>query len=119
MALRIELQRAFTPAELFEDECGVCGEGFRRASVLASLTDDNRTDLGAACPSCVALLGRSEARVESAELGEPRVRRFPAIETYQEALRRHPEPLLGSDEEWAEAERLGLYDDFYALSWVV
>ena len=110
MALKIELQRAFSPEGMVGDGCGVCGEGFQRESVTATLTDDALTDLGVVCPTCVTLLGRREVEGE---------RRFPTAETYEEALRRYPEPLLGSSEEWGEAERLGFYDELYNLSWTI
>ena len=112
MALKIELQRAFSPDEAVDDECAICGERFERASVVATLTDEHLIDMGVPCPACVAALGQLEVETDG-------VRRFPTAETFEEALRRHPEPLLGSSEEWAQAERLGLYDDFYSLSWAI
>ena len=80
--------------------------------MVATLTNERLVDLGVVCPACVAALGRREVETDG-------VRRFPAIETYEEALRRHPEPLLGSGEEWAQAERLGFYDELYNLSWTI
>lgn len=83
----IELQRAFTPEEMFEEECGICGVEHRRESVIAQAATDGRTDMGGACPACVEMLGRRNPY------------RFPTLQEFEAAKRRYPEPMWKDEEE--------------------
>lgn len=95
--LIIELIRAHVPEDVGQDEeCGICGERFRSEVVLAQLLAEGRTDMGLACRSCIALMGRYKPE------------KFPTIEEYEAALRRFLAPIWGSVEEasraWEEGE---------------
>ena len=83
----IRLLRAFTPEEMHDADCGICGQRFRIESVIASAFTEKRIGLGQACPSCVQYLGQRHPE------------RFPTIEEYEDALRRYPEAMWVTDEE--------------------
>ena len=102
----VELQRAFSPEELYEDDCGICGERFRSETVIAMVSDDSRMDLGRACPACVECLGRRG------------VSRFPTIEEYRAALARYPEPMWATDQAAARAEEDGTFAEAFEASWI-
>ncbi|MDP9477233.1 MAG: hypothetical protein M3R38_16400 [Actinomycetota bacterium] len=87
----IELQRAWVPENVREDECGVCGHEVAPTSVIALAASDDRDDLGVACPSCVAYLGSRSPE------------RSPTIEFYREMLEKYPAPMYASEEELERA----------------
>ncbi len=105
--LTIELRRAIAPDEIGESNCALCGESFRGEAVYAFATngammiDDYEQ---AACPECVAYFGRRNPE------------RFPTIEEYEEAGRRHPEPILASVEEACRREIEGTFGAVFAAS---
>jgi hypothetical protein len=93
---------------MHEDTCGVCGHTIAPASVIASVADDMRDDMGVACPACVAYLGTRSPE------------RSPTIERYLALLRQFPAPMYASQEELEAA-----YEDSedpenaaYEESWV-
>jgi hypothetical protein len=106
--LFIELHRPWVPEHMHEDTCGVCGHEVAPKSVIASVADDMRDDMGVACPACVAYLGSRSPE------------RSPTIERYLELLRRFPAPMYASQEE-LEAAYEGSEDPenaAYEESWV-
>lgn len=100
----IDLQRAFTPQEMGEWECGLCRRDFRVGSVIAMASTDAGGDIGRACPECVAYFGRINPE------------HFPTAEEFEELTRRYPEPIWASSEEADRAEDAGEFN--YAATWV-
>ncbi len=82
----IELFRAWTPEDMTEDTCGICGHEIAPASVIADLETEDRYDCGVACSECIAYLGERSPE------------RSPTREEYEEALRRYPRPMFESSE---------------------
>jgi hypothetical protein len=80
----IELQRAWDPTNLGEDECGLCEQSFVAQSVIARSLD---FDLQGLCPTCIEYLGKRSPQ------------KFPSIEEYEGALQRFPHPIWASKEE--------------------
>jgi hypothetical protein len=93
--LIIELRRAFSPEDLVEEECGICGLPFQVQSVMAVALTNERGELNVetnACPACVEYLGRRNPD------------RFPTIEEFEEDLKLYPEPIWSSAEEMDRAD---------------
>jgi hypothetical protein len=78
----IELQRAWDPTDLGEDECILCEQSFVVQSVIA-----RTIEAASACPTCIEYFGRRNPQ------------RFPTIEEYEAALQRFPHPIWASKEE--------------------
>ena len=105
----IRLLRAFTPEEMHDEDCMLCGQRFRIESVIAQAVTDGRMETGQACPSCVEYLGQRNPEC------------FPTIEEYEDALRRYPEPIWGTEEE-ADHALLELEDTSVVLTaanWII
>lgn len=103
----IELQRAFSPEEMYEDDCGIRGERFRVGTVIAfALTEEERLDVGRACEACVEYLGARNPE------------KFPTIHEYERAVRRYPEPIWPSGEEAGRAEDEDTFDAAYKASFI-
>lgn len=81
----IELESAFTPDEMYEESCGICGDRFRCESIVAWVRSDNLDDMNRACPSCVGTMGRRNPK------------RFPTIEEHEAAKKRFPGPIWDTD----------------------
>jgi hypothetical protein len=109
--LFVRLRRAFVPAEVESTfECGLCGHDFVPGSVLADAVSDpeDRSDMGALCPTCVEYLGKRNPEG------------FPSIEDLKDAQRRYPEPVWASG---AEVERLfdedeAAHERAYKAAWI-
>ncbi len=101
--MQVQLQRAFSPEYMVEEECGLCGVEFRVEGVIA-WTERARM----VCPECIAYL--SERNPE----------RFPSIDEYRAAVERNPEPLFSSDDEVlrVEAEEPAAMHAAYSASYV-
>jgi hypothetical protein len=82
--MKVELQRAWGPDDLGEDECDLCEQPFVVGSVVARCLD---LDLGGLCPACIEYLGKRNPQ------------KFPSIEEYEGALERFPHPIWASEEE--------------------
>lgn len=100
----IDFQRAFTPEEMGDWECGLCRRDFRVESVIAMADTRDRQDIGRICPDCTEHFGRINPEI------------FPTIEEYRDALRRHPEPIWASDEEADREEDAG-FDHASTFVW--
>ncbi len=87
----IELESAFTPDEMYEESCGICGDRFRCESIVAWVRSDNLDDMNRACPSCVGTMGRRNPK------------RFPTIEEHEAAKKRFPGPIWDTDDGAARA----------------
>lgn len=78
--------------------------------MVAVATAGGREDMGAACPECVAYLGRRNPE------------RFPTIEIYRELLAMYPEPMYESADALEAAGKSAGYEDpaelVYGPSWV-
>jgi hypothetical protein len=101
--MQIRLQRAISPEEMGEKECGICGVPFRVESVTAEAVAF--VAVGLVCPECLAYLA------------ERNPERFPSIEEYRAAVERYPAPMFPSGD-----EVLGLEEDAFAeafaSSWI-
>jgi hypothetical protein len=102
----IELQRALTPEEMYEDTCAICRLPFRCESVIALALTDNCTDMGRACPECIAYLGSRNPAA------------FPFSEEYEAAKRRYPAPIWASADQLAQAEDGGTFEEAYGASFL-
>lgn len=102
----IELQRTFTPEEMQEWECGLCGRDFEVESVIADAMTDDRYGIGRVCPSCVAYFGQRNPG------------RCPTLPDYRDAVRRYPEPIWPDYEAAVKAEEGGAFEAEYAKSFV-
>ncbi len=87
----VELESAFTPDEMYEESCGICGDRFRCESIVAWVRSDNLDDMNRACPSCVGTMGRRNPK------------RFPTIEEHEAAKKRFPGPIWDTDDGAARA----------------
>ena len=101
----IDLQRAFTPEEMAEDECALCAHDFRTESVIAFAETNGRTEIGRICPECLEYFGRINPEY------------YPTIEVYQELLEHYPQPIWKSGEDMERAEEEG-FAAAYAASWL-
>lgn len=83
----VDIQRAFTPDEMRDQECGLCRRDFRVESVIVTAMNDGRFEVGRVCPECIEYFGRANPEV------------FPSIEVYRALVERYPDPIWASDEE--------------------
>jgi len=108
--LIIEFQRAFTPEEMYEDECGVCGLRFRCETVIvqASVAGWGSAEVGRVCRDCIEYLHNRNPE------------RFPSIGEYEVLLLRYPEPIWPSVEESArcEIEEPDVRSELEERSWI-
>ncbi len=84
--MKVELQRAWGPADLGEDECDLCEQPFVVGSVVARCVDLHH---GGLCPTCIEYLGRRNPQ------------KFPSLEEYEAALEQFPQPIWPTEEELA------------------
>ena len=82
----IRLFRAWSPKDMKEDTCGICGAEIAPTPIIANLNTDNSYDVGVACVECVGYLGSRNPE------------RSPGREVYEEALRRYPAPMFETEE---------------------
>jgi hypothetical protein len=101
--MQIRLQRAFSPEEMVEKACGICGVEFRVESVTAEAVAF--VVVGLVCPECLAYLA------------ERNPARFPSIEEYRAAVERHPEPMFSSADEVMRVEE-DAFAEAFASSWI-
>jgi hypothetical protein len=104
----IELQRAFLPEEMgVEEDCGICGISFTVESVVAhAVAGKRRMDAGVSCRACIEYLA----------LRNPSA--FPSTEEYEEAVRRYPEPLFASNDEWGRSEEEGTFGELHETTFI-
>lgn len=88
----VDLQRAFTPEEMGDHECGLCARTFRPDSVIVFAETNRREEIGRLCPDCLEHFGRINPEY------------YPTAEVYRDALRRYPEPIWATSEEADRAE---------------
>jgi hypothetical protein len=103
--MQIRLQRAFSPEEMAETECGICGVAFYAKSVMAEAVTDGRcpVEVGLVCPECLAYLGERNPERFSRILAE-----------YHEAVQRYPEPMFSSGDEVVRLEEGAFWEAFAA-----
>jgi hypothetical protein len=105
--LIVRLIRAWTPEDMQEGTCGICGHLVAQVPVIATAITDERYDVGQVCAECVAYIGSRNPE------------RCPTREQYEEALQRYPAPMFESEEALlvAAGDR-DASDIAYEQSWV-
>ncbi len=82
----IELERAYSPADLDARTCGICDLPYQGGSVVAWVLTDDRMHVGYACAACIEYLGQRNPD------------KFPTKEDYEYASRVFPEPIWSDDD---------------------
>jgi hypothetical protein len=102
--MQLQLQRAFSPEYMVEEECGICGVPFRVASVTVEAVTDGRcpVEVGPVCPECIAYLA------------ERNPERFPSIEEFRTAVGRYPSPMFPSGDAVVRLEEGAFWEAFAA-----
>jgi hypothetical protein len=80
----IDLQRVWCPEDMKESPCILCEEHFVVESVAGACPD---IDAQYVCPTCIEYFGKRNPE------------KFPTLEEYEEAKKRYPDPIWGSEEE--------------------
>jgi len=103
--MEVRLERAMTEGCSAFRPCAWCEVGFEPQSVMVTV-DPHGYEV---CPECARVLLKGERCGARAK--------WPTWERYQEALQLYPEPMM-TKEECQRAEELGLYDDFFEISFL-
>jgi hypothetical protein len=99
--MQIRLQRAFSPEDMAETECGICGVEFRAESVMVEAVAS--VEVGPVCPECLAYL--AERNPEQF---------FRILAEYREAVQRYPSPMFSSEDEVVSLEESTFWAAFAA-----